>query len=54
MEQQTQQRNIEKELGIYQVEYMHLKAENVSLKAQIDDLQNELQQLNKKDETVSQ
>ncbi|MFC6292524.1 hypothetical protein [Macrococcus epidermidis] len=48
------QRNFEKELGIYQVEYMQLKAENVSLKAQVDDLQNELQQLNKKDEAVSQ
>ncbi|WP_165958568.1 hypothetical protein [Macrococcoides bohemicum] len=47
--QTQQQRNIEKELGIYQVEYMHLKAENVSLKAQIDDL---LQQLNKEDEEV--
>lgn len=45
------QRNFEKELGIYQVEYMQLKAENVSLKAQIDDL---LEQLNKKNETVSQ
>lgn len=49
-----QQRNFEKELGIYQVEYMQLKAENVSLKAQVDDLQNELQQLNKNDEAVSQ
>lgn len=49
-----QQRNFEKELGIYQLEYMQLKAENVSLKAQVDDLQIELQQLNKKDETVSQ
>lgn len=46
------QRNFEKELGIYQLEYMQLKAENVSLKAQVDDLQNELQQLNKKDEEV--
>lgn len=45
------QRNIEKELGIYQLEYMQLKAENVSLKAQVDDL---LEQLNKKDEAVSQ
>lgn len=43
------QRNFEKELGIYQVEYMQLKAENVSLKAQVDDL---LEQLNKKDEEV--
>lgn len=49
-----QQRNFEKELGIYQVEYMQLKAENVSLKALVDDLQNELQQLNKNDEAVSQ
>ncbi|MBC9873703.1 hypothetical protein [Macrococcoides bohemicum] len=56
MEQQTQtqqplQRNLKKEIGLYQYEYMLLKGENISLKAQIDDL---LEQLNKKDETVSQ
>ncbi|WP_414055186.1 hypothetical protein [Macrococcus equi] len=50
---QTQQRNFEKELGIYQIEYMQLKAENVSLKAQVDDLQAELKQLKEKDEAVS-
>lgn len=50
-QQQKQQRNIEKELGIYQVEYMRLMAINVSLQAEIEDLK---EQLNKKDETVSQ
>ncbi len=49
--QQPLQRNLKKEIGLYQYEYMLLKGENISLKAQIDDL---LEQLNKKDETVSQ
>lgn len=54
MEQQKPQklqRNLHKEIAFYQVEYANLMADNIALKAQIDDL---LEQLNKKDEAVSQ